>query len=307
MSCVGSTPSARAPAARYAAICSARRGRDPGLGDEPLDTRLKLVPGSCRRLGLCRRRSVRRTSTSARRSLTARDSSSLRAGASPSQNGMFGGAPLRVGDADDAGADLQHPPRGVAELEHVAGHALDREVLVQRADERVVGIEHHAVVGDLRDRAARGEREQPRAAPAAQPRVHLVAMDAARRAGRAGSRTRPPPSRPPRRSSARGKIAIRPRARDTARTARPRCNRGTPSRRRSAAPARRAARRAGRCDRARRGGPRAAAPRTRPGRRATSGRRRPFGMPATVWPERPTRWSSVAMRCGDPIWQTRST
>ena len=29
--------------------------------------------------------------------------------------------------------------------------------------------------------------------------------------------------------------------------------------------------------------------------------------PAIVWPERPTRWSSVAMRCGDPIWQTRST
>ena len=36
----------------------------------------------------------RRTSTSARRSLTARDSSSLRAGASPSQNGIVGGAPL---------------------------------------------------------------------------------------------------------------------------------------------------------------------------------------------------------------------
>ena len=45
----------------------------------------------------CRRRtagSSSRRSTSARRSLTARDSSSLRAGASPSQNGIVGGAPF---------------------------------------------------------------------------------------------------------------------------------------------------------------------------------------------------------------------
>src|SRR5476651_2500237 len=37
---------------------------------------------------------ARTASRSARRSLTARDSSSLRAGASPSQKGMVGGAPL---------------------------------------------------------------------------------------------------------------------------------------------------------------------------------------------------------------------
>ena len=94
---------------------------------------------------------------SARRSLTARDSSSLRAGASPSQNGIVRRRALRVGDAHDAGPDLQHPPRRVAELEDVAGHALDREVLVQRADERVVRLEHDAVVGDLGDRAAGGD------------------------------------------------------------------------------------------------------------------------------------------------------
>ena len=84
---------------------------------------------------------------------------------------MFGGAPVRVGDAHDAGRHLQHPPRRVAELEDVAGHALDREVLVQRADERVVGLEDDAVVGDLRDRAAGRD-----------------ARAAARRAGRAPCR-----------------------------------------------------------------------------------------------------------------------
>ena len=81
----------------------------------------------------------------------------------------------------------------------------------------------------------------------------------------------------------------------------------TTSRRRSAARGRRAARRARRCDRARRGGPRAAARRIRRGRRARSGRGGLSAVPEIVWPERPTRCSSVAMRCGDPIWQTRST
>ena len=38
-----------------------------------------------------------------------------------------------------------------------------------------------------------------------------------------------------------------------------------------------------------------------------SGKTRPLGRPLTVWPERPTRCSRVAMRCGEEIWQTRST
>ena len=139
-----------------------------------------------------RRRAVDRHR--ARRSLTARDSSSLRAGASPSQNGMVGGAPLRVGDAHGAARDLQDPPRRVAELEDVAGGALDREVLVQRADERLV-----------RDRARRGSRRPPesrrrRSARAAARRAGRARCRALRRgaaaprAGRAASRSRRPPS-----------------------------------------------------------------------------------------------------------------
>ena len=189
---------------------------------------------------------------------------------------------LRVGDADGAAADLQDLPRGVAELEDVAGVALDREVFVERADERVVRLEHDAVVGDLGDRAAGGEREHSRSAAAAHLAVHFVAMD---------ERAAPPALR---RESVGDHLhdrveVVRASGRDTAtrgarpRTARPRRSRGTTSRRRSAARARRAARRARRCDRARRAAPRAAARRIRTGRRATPGRdgpsegRRPCG------------------------------
>src|SRR5688572_32327463 len=38
-----------------------------------------------------------------------------------------------------------------------------------------------------------------------------------------------------------------------------------------------------------------------------SGKMRPFGTPLIVCPERPTRCRKVAMRCGEEIWQTRST
>ena len=37
------------------------------------------------------------------------------------------------------------------------------------------------------------------------------------------------------------------------------------------------------------------------------GNSRPFGVPVIVCPDRPTRWISVAMALGEPIWQTRST
>ena len=47
-------------------------------------------------------------------------------------------------------------------------------------------LEQHLVVGVVGDRAAGGERGQPRAAPAAQHAVDRVVMEVARRAGRAG-------------------------------------------------------------------------------------------------------------------------
>ena len=50
-----------------------------------------------------------------------------------------------------------------AEQEDVARHRLHGPVFVDRADEGVVGLGDDAVVADLGDRAARGERREPRA------------------------------------------------------------------------------------------------------------------------------------------------
>ncbi len=47
-----------------------------------------------------------------------------------------------------------------AEQEDVAGHGLDGPVLVDRAHEQLVGLQHHPEVADLRDGAPRGERRQ---------------------------------------------------------------------------------------------------------------------------------------------------
>ena len=58
----------------------------------------------------------------------------VRPGASPNQNGMVGGCPCASSTQHLAGLDLDDAVGGVAELEDVAGQALEREVLVQRAD-----------------------------------------------------------------------------------------------------------------------------------------------------------------------------
>ena len=92
---------------------------------------------------------------------------------------------MRVLDAHDAALDAQDAVGRVAELEDVAGHALDGEVLVHRADDLALGLQQHLVVGVVGDGAAGGERGQAGAAPAAQQAVHGVVVDAARRAGRA--------------------------------------------------------------------------------------------------------------------------
>ena len=213
---------------------------------------------------------------------------------------------LRVGDPDVAARDLQDAPRRVAELEDVAGVALDREVLVERADERVVRLEDDAVVGDLGDRAARRLGEEPRAAAAANGGVDLVAVHQRRAAAAAGGEA---VGRHLQHAVERRALEARDTARraSPARTARLPRSRGRRTRRRSAAPARRAARRARRWRRAGRDRIErsSAAHSTRSSR--DTGNTRPFGVPAIVWPERPTRCSSVAIRCGDPIWQTRST
>ena len=62
------------------------------------------------------------------------------------------------------------------EQEDVARHRLDRPVLVDGADEGVVGLGHDAVVAVLRDRTARGGRGEARALATAQLSVDRVVV-----------------------------------------------------------------------------------------------------------------------------------
>src|SRR6266542_2066939 len=66
--------------------------------------------------------------------------------------GDAGGLAVGVFDADDAGFDAADAPRGRAKEDDVAGHALDREVFVEGADEGAFGLGEHAIVGDFGDR-----------------------------------------------------------------------------------------------------------------------------------------------------------
>ena len=93
---------------------------------------------------------------------------------------------MGVLDADGTALDPQNAVGGVAELEDVAGHALDGEILVHGADHLVLGLQHHLIVGVVGDRAAGGQRGEPRTAPAAQHAVDRVVMDKRRPGGRAG-------------------------------------------------------------------------------------------------------------------------
>ena len=65
----------------------------------------------------------------------------------------------------------------VAELEDVAGQALDREVLVHAADDVVFRLQQNLKVGVVRDRPARGQGGEPRPAPPAQHVIDGVVVD----------------------------------------------------------------------------------------------------------------------------------
>src|SRR5690606_32384306 len=75
---------------------------------------------------------------------------------------------------DLAALDLLNAIRRVAELKHVAGHALEREVLVQRADRELVWEQHDVVVELIRNRAAVRDGRERRAAAAAQDAVDAI-------------------------------------------------------------------------------------------------------------------------------------
>ena len=144
-----------------------RRGSGRAAGPRPASSCCLVAQPALRGLPVRRRR---RSSASSRRRETAAESSSLRAGASPNQNGSVGAMAARVLDEHLVHLDLLHAVRGVAELEDVAGHALEREVLADRADAQALRVQHDVVVELVRDHAGVGHGREPRAAPRAQPR-----------------------------------------------------------------------------------------------------------------------------------------
>ena len=91
--------------------------------------------------------------------------------------GDRGGRALGVLDAHGAGLDALDAPGGGPEQEDVAGHALDGPVLVDGPDEGAVGLGDDAVVAQLGDRAAVGERLHARAAAGADDAVDAVVVD----------------------------------------------------------------------------------------------------------------------------------
>jgi hypothetical protein len=97
--------------------------------------------------------------------------------AEPERN--VGRGALRVFDPHAARLDLQDAVAGVAQLEHVARQALDREVFVHRADLVGLRLQHHGVVAGLGDGAAGGERRHAGALALAQQVVHRVAVHVA--------------------------------------------------------------------------------------------------------------------------------
>src|SRR5260370_537046 len=80
-------------------------------------------------------------------------------------------------DPHDAAVDTADAIALIAELEDVAGQALDGEILVHGADEIVLRLQQHLIVRIIGNGAAGGERGEPRAAAAAQEAVDGVMVD----------------------------------------------------------------------------------------------------------------------------------
>jgi hypothetical protein len=72
---------------------------------------------------------------------------------------------------------LKDFPGGVAKLKNIASQAFDREVFVDRTDESVARLNHHAIIAVVRNGPAGSQRHQARAAPAAYAMIDLIVMD----------------------------------------------------------------------------------------------------------------------------------
>ncbi len=83
---------------------------------------------------------------------------------------------LGILDAHAAGLDLDDAVGGIAELEDIAGQALDGKIFVDRADFEALGFQQHRVVGIVGNGAAGGQRGQTTSASSAQAAVDQIAV-----------------------------------------------------------------------------------------------------------------------------------
>ena len=171
---------------------------------------------------------------------------------------------------------------------------------------RLVGLQHHLVARGVGDGAARGERGQPRAAPAPQPPVTASRCSCAP-SGPAAWRCPPPACPPPRRSRARARSAYGAARRTRAKSASSSCSSHAQMATICWARTSSGASPQSEAVELRRAGPRATSAAHSTSSSRVSGKSRPLGVAPRAWPERPTRWSAVAMERGEPSWQVRST
>ena len=71
---------------------------------------------------------------------------------------------------------LENPVGSIAELKDIARHALEGEVFVQRADEKLAGHQRDVMVELIGYRAAVGHRRQARPAPGPQPAIDAIVV-----------------------------------------------------------------------------------------------------------------------------------
>ena len=124
-----------------------------------------------------------------RKSDTACDNSEVRAGASPSQNGIPGGWPFASSTRTTPELMRKNSPRRIAELKDVARETFDREILVDRAEESFRRIEHYTIICVVGNCAAGRQSNQPRTASSAQTMIDCIVMNQRRAPAALGAET----------------------------------------------------------------------------------------------------------------------
>ena len=185
--------------------CARHRAQRTRAGANVLDRLLR--PGrsspqsvSSNRIGIGRRRDF-----FAQRATTACDSSRVRPGASPRQNGIEGAAPRASSTRTRPGSTRRMRQDVVPSRNTSPAMLSTAKSSSTRADHGAFRLRHHLVLRGIRNRAAAGDRRQPRAAPRRAPGDSPGRDAGTPRAVRAKSRCLRKASRPPRRNRARAR------------------------------------------------------------------------------------------------------